>query len=223
MPQSPPITIPASGGSFQYNVGVTNCGTVPCSFDAWIMVQLPDLSWYGPVLDPVNLTLPASTSIDRDRTQNVSAGAPSGSYIYEGRIGVYPDEIWESDSFTFEKLETSDGIPDSNWNNTGESFDLWFAETNAKTPAEFQLLGVHPNPFNLSTTISFSLPEDAFVKLQIFDITGRRVGVGLAPTRQYPPGNHHVTFDASGLPSGIYLARLVAGDFTDVQKMVLLK
>ena len=87
----------------------------------------------------------------------------------------------------------------------------------------FILAQNYPNPFNPTTTISFELPAMSEVKLQVFDINGRRVGVGLAPTRQYPPGTHAITFDGSHLPSGIYIYRIDAGEFTGSGKMLLLK
>jgi len=90
-------------------------------------------------------------------------------------------------------------------------------------PLEFALLPAHPNPFNPSTTISFQLPVAGFVKLEIFDVNGCRVGVGLEPTRWYPPGHHEITFDGSHLSAGIYFARLTVGDFQQTQKMVLIK
>ena len=73
------------------------------------------------------------------------------------------------------------------------------------------------------TTIRFSLPEAGWVRLEVFDTAGRRVGVGLEPTRQYPPGTHEITFDGSDLPSGVYLYRLQAGDLRAIGKMMLLK
>jgi hypothetical protein len=97
------------------------------------------------------------------------------------------------------------------------------AEKTINTPTTYALLPPYPNPFNPTTMLSFQLPAAGRVKLDIFDIKGCRVGIGLEPTRQYPPGTHHILFDGSGLPSGIYLARLTAGDFSQVQKLVLMK
>ncbi len=95
-------------------------------------------------------------------------------------------------------------------------------------PEQYTLYQNYPNPFNHTTTIRFGLPVASLVDLEIFDIHGRRVGVacpfgGLAPTRQYPPGHHQFTFDGSNLPSGIYIYRLTAGNFTASTKMALLK
>jgi len=122
-PQSVPIIIPPSGGSFQFNVSLTNCGTISCTPEAWISVQLPSGSWYGPVLGPINLNLSAGGSLERLRTQNVPGGAPAGTYVYRGYIGDYPAK-WDSSSFTFEKLGSGGlELGTSSWSNTGQSFD----------------------------------------------------------------------------------------------------
>jgi len=104
VPVNPPIRIPANGGSFNFNVTVANTTTSTQTFGSWIMIQLPNSSWYGPVLGPLNLTLPGNASITRLRTQAIPGNAPPGNYLYEGRVGVYPSTVWDSDNFAFTKL-----------------------------------------------------------------------------------------------------------------------
>ena len=82
-------------------------------------------------------------------------------------------------------------------------------------------LSSFPNPFNPSTTISFSLAQTSEVNVSIFDITGRLVQT-LAEER-FTAGEHSLLFDGSALSSGIYFARLQAAAITCTQKMVLLK
>ncbi|TKJ42216.1 hypothetical protein CEE37_00640 [candidate division LCP-89 bacterium B3_LCP] len=100
---------------------------------------------------------------------------------------------------------------------------------------EWALPSCFPNPFNPTTTISFDLPVAGPVKLDVFDISGCAVlvgarhasplsGSGAIPTTGfYSAGTHQITFDGTGLPSGIYIYRLTAGDFTGTRKMVLMK
>ncbi len=90
-------------------------------------------------------------------------------------------------------------------------------------PDRYNLYMNFPNPFNPTTTIAFDLPIAGKVKLDVFDISGSRVGIGLAPIREYLPGSHIITFDGSHLASGIYFYRLTAGEYTAVNKMVLMK
>ena len=89
-------------------------------------------------------------------------------------------------------------------------------------PTTFELQGNYPNPFNPQTTIRYALPEQAAVTMTIYDATGRRVA-NLLQERTQAAGWHELTFDASTLPSGVYFYRLVAGDWSEVKQMILLK
>jgi hypothetical protein len=89
------------------------------------------------------------------------------------------------------------------------------------TPNEYILYPAFPNPFNPSAQIVFALPKASEVSLRVFNLLGQEVAtlaVGLRPA-----GTHAVTFDGSGLPTGIYFYHLDSGDFIQTRKMVLLK
>ena len=88
-------------------------------------------------------------------------------------------------------------------------------------PTEFALAPNYPNPFNPTTTIEFALPEAVEVTLQVYDVTGRVVARLVEESMS--AGTHRVAFDASMLPSGVYLYRIQAGRFTEVRRMVLVK
>ena len=90
---------------------------------------------------------------------------------------------------------------------------------------DFRLFPPYPNPFNQQTAISFELRDAGFVVLDIFDVTGRSVGIqNFEPLRKWmSAGSHQVVFDADGLSSGVYFARLEVGDFRQTQKILLLK
>ncbi len=220
-PLNPPIQIPASGGSFNFNIAVANGESTPQTFDAWCTVTLPNGSTYGPVLGPVNLTLPAGISLNRDRTQSVPGSAPAGNYSYNGYVGQYPAVVWDSDNFPFTKLTTGDGIWVGGWENSGESFEFEVSQNETARPAEFQFHGLYPNPFNPDTRFSFTLPEVTRVSLKIYDLQGRLVASLVDGLRD--AGTHEITFDASQLASGIYLYQLQAGSFQQGGKMVLIK
>lgn len=109
---------------------------------------------------------------------------------------------------------------------TGEPIGL--IHMNNELPSEFRLMQNYPNPFNPLTKITFSIPENSYIRLMVYDVQGREVAV-LADS-DYNAGNYEVTFDASSLSSGVYFCRLDAGEagnsaggFTDFKKMVLLK
>jgi len=121
----------------------------------------------------------------------------------------------------------------SSWSfSGGNRNDMWLVKVEGPsaavlpTPAEFQPAGFilppfHPNPFNPETVASYELRAASRVSLRVYDTAGREVATLVDGWRNV--GVHEVTFDAAGLPSGIYFAKLQAGDFSGVQKLVLLK
>ena len=89
-------------------------------------------------------------------------------------------------------------------------------------PTAYVLHQNYPNPFNPSTLIRYDLPEASAVRLNVYDVIGREIAVLVADERQ-PAGRHSVRFDASRLATGIYFYRLIAGTFTDIKKLVLVR
>jgi hypothetical protein len=79
----------------------------------------------------------------------------------------------------------------------------------------------YPNPFNPSTVIRFSLPAAGVVKLRVFDTLGRVVAV--LAEGMYEAGVHEATFDASRLPSGMYITRIEYEGKSLVRRVLLLK
>jgi|AntRauTorcE11897_2_1112592.scaffolds.fasta_scaffold00097_44 hypothetical protein len=88
-------------------------------------------------------------------------------------------------------------------------------------PLSFSLAQNHPNPFNPTTNISFTIPRNSNVSLKVFDILGREVAVLI--DERMRPGNHVVTFDATNVSSGVYLYRLKAGEKVLDKQMLLIK
>ncbi|MBK7865741.1 MAG: T9SS type A sorting domain-containing protein [Ignavibacteriales bacterium] len=88
-------------------------------------------------------------------------------------------------------------------------------------PVDFSLLQNFPNPFNPSTVIEYELAKGSDVKLEVFDILGRKC---FTLVEQYQPvGKHRVSFDGLELAGGVYFYRLTADGFVQSRKMVLLK
>ncbi len=89
------------------------------------------------------------------------------------------------------------------------------------TPTSFALKQNFPNPFNPSTTISFNVPQSSFVSLKVYDMLGQEVTTLV--NERLAAGSKSISFNASGLASGVYVYRLVAGGFTQTRKMTLVK
>ena len=103
--------------------------------------------------------------------------------------------------------------------------DGQFAYTDAVevevVPNQFELSQNYPNPFNPSTTIKFSVPKQTQLKINIYNMLGellQTVTDGI-----YEAGYYKVTFNASNLPSGMYIYRIESSDFIRTMKMMLLK
>ena len=89
------------------------------------------------------------------------------------------------------------------------------------TPGSFSLSQNYPNPFNPTTTIRYSVPKRSFVTLSVYNILGQLVKTLVQDEKG--PGTYEVNFDGSSLPSGAYLYILRAGNYTKMEKMLLLK
>lgn len=79
----------------------------------------------------------------------------------------------------------------------------------------------YPNPFNPATDINYSIMQDGFVSLKVYDILGREVADLVNQNQK--SGYHTVNFDASNLPSGVYIYTLKTTGFTSSKKMLLIK
>ncbi len=88
-------------------------------------------------------------------------------------------------------------------------------------PEELDVEQNYPNPFNPTTRIQFSLPENQEVRLVIYDVLGRAVQTLV--DENLSAGIHNVTFNGSGLSSGIYFYQIQAGSDVTTRKMVLVK
>jgi hypothetical protein len=143
--------------------------------------------------------------------------APINATIYHGVDNTAP--------FSFRGYEYAGGLnPDRDRNTedimirvhamsaTGINADI--------TPKSFSLSQNYPNPFNAHTNISFSLNRASDVNINIYNVVGQIVNT---ISGHYLAGKNTVTWDASGVASGVYFYKLSIGDVTQTRKMILLK
>jgi len=88
-------------------------------------------------------------------------------------------------------------------------------------PNGYNLEQNHPNPFNPSTVINFSLANESKVTLKVFGMLGNEIATLVDENKNV--GIHQVNFDASGLAGGLYCYRLTTENFSQTKKMLLLK
>jgi hypothetical protein len=132
------------------------------------------------------------------------ASYSTDSPAYTGAVGGFPvgDLNWFPDRKTAWEEGTSVGEPGAH-------------------PVTFSLRQNYPNPFNPSTRIVFTLSGRESIKLEIFDILGRKIATLVDGIRE--AGEHAVNFDASGLQSGVYFYQITAGTTVQAKKMLLIK
>jgi hypothetical protein len=94
-------------------------------------------------------------------------------------------------------------------------------EENESAPLTFALEQNYPNPFNPSTKIQYSVNSYQFVRLKVYDILGNEIATLVNEYK--PAGSHRVSFDASKIPSGLYLYRINAANFSQTKKMLVVK
>jgi hypothetical protein len=102
--------------------------------------------------------------------------------------------------------------------------DLSIADAAAEPgviPTAFAYYPNYPNPFNAQTSLRFDVPQQSRVQITIYNIVGQEVARPV--DHVYAPGRYRLLYDASGLPSGMYLVKMTAADFTKIGKMMLLK
>jgi len=186
------------------------------------------------------------------RLRSVSE-APDGGFIFTGWPGILKtdasgDSLWyfnspedeESELRVYAATITSDNeivatgsyeVSPDNWQPwigklADDSTVITSVRNDGHGPMTISLLQNYPNPFNPSTTISYDLPEQSTVTLTVFDIAGREVAT--LEQSDKSPGKYEVQWnglDQSGnsVSTGVYFARLQAGDYSKTIKMVSLR
>ncbi len=218
-PRFPPIRIPSGGGSYVFDAAIENVTDSAILFDAWTQIVLPNgVPFNRPMFLRAGLNIPPGAVMTRTLTQFIPGYALPGTYTYVGSAGVYPDSIIASDCFPFTKLP-GDAPPAHNlgWTCAG-----WFDDDEISIHnSQFSILSSYPNPFNPSTVARFELRAASQVRLAVYDLAGREVAV--LAEGFYPTGVHQAVWDAASMPSGVYFARLTAGEFTQTRKLLLVK
>jgi hypothetical protein len=171
-------------------------------------------------------------------TESFGNGSRDGWLI---RTDINGDTIWTR-TFGDENWDQFRSIivtPERNYIITGDfesvsnpgQTDLWLIKTASDVSAikdyqhsginNFQLKQNYPNPFNPVTTIKFQIPNSKFTTLKVYNILGEEVSTLVS--KKMNPGNYTYTFYGNNLASGIYYYQLVAGEYREVKKMILLR
>ncbi len=153
---------------------------------------------------------------------------PNITIIYTNFVSLFPERPFAYDDTIY--VNVSSAIEDYTGDHIQKDYSFFFitekdtftslAEESKISPENFSLSN-YPNPFNLVTTIEYSLSHNSYVTLTIFNVSGQVVSI--LNNEMQIVGNHSITWNAAGIPSGLYFYTLKANEFTEVKKMVLVK
>ncbi len=204
-----------------------NPGDLPCYY-GWICLAWGADFWDG---------LPIESDVSWSELQRKIGTGPWVT-VYAG-----PYRTWSDGSITYDPNGSTPVYFRVRVRDTQNKWSVWSELFNTKmmdiawqekafhgnipdeTPSTFELSQNYPNPFNPTTTIKYQLPEDGFVNLKVFNVLGQEVAALVSGG--VSAGYHSASFDANGLSSGVYFARLTASNslgrvvFTKTMKLLL--
>jgi len=147
--------------------------------------------------------------------------SPTAKYMEPGKRKLFTIPIIKGmGNIELNKASFSDNI-----GNMIEA-DVYLQNNIEVVPQRFTLFQNYPNPFNPETNISFTLPEEGEVNLKIYNLKGQLVKVLV--NQKLNSGFHTFTWNAKNesgtdLPSGIYFYKIIAGEYSEIKKMVRIK
>jgi hypothetical protein len=200
-------------------------------FPGDVIVQLKTDS--GEILDEFEIEeddIPENDWVRVDFSQVIDLvpGEPYRIYVTSSQPSPSPDEryTWngnhDSDYPGISDVYDIEPFYDYAFITYGYDDELGIEDSDIEiVPTRYGLSQNYPNPFNAATTMSYMLPQSGTVTLSIYNLLGQRVATIFEGDKQ--AGRHTIIWDATGFPTGVYFARLEAGDYSKSIKMVLLK
>ncbi|MBT8387543.1 MAG: T9SS type A sorting domain-containing protein, partial [Ignavibacteria bacterium] len=186
----------------------------PNGGEVWSMGTEEIIRWETNITDSVRLDLLYGQQIDR--VIDTTFGNPS-AYAW-----LIPTDLTVDTSYKV--IITSIADP-SIIDTSDASFSITppsdIETDNDEIPDDYNLSQNYPNPFNPSTIIKFQLPVSSRVSLKIYDALSNEVETLIH--EELGSGSYNVEFNATNYASGIYFYRLIAGDFVQTKKMILMK
>ncbi len=154
-----------------------------------------------------------------------SRGVTVDSFVYDNESPWPVASDGSGATLSLKSPDLDNSLPE-NWccslgYGTPGAYNHFSVDVENNTPLAFSLGQNHPNPFNPSTTIDFSIPTASYVKLSVYSVSGQKVAT-LADGLMNG-GKHSAVFDGSSLASGMYFYRLEAGHLVKSGKMMLMK
>ncbi len=229
-PYDPPIIIPADGLTIPYDLRISTHGLPQqAALNLAATCRLPNgyrmPVWYRQV--PFE---PYDQRFVQDLNLDVPAMAPSGEYEFKVAVSHWSQGVIAYDTMPMFKLN---GPPDPDYRGAGithagelTALGIPLSQSEPVIAAAASVsseltLSLQPNPANASTTLHLSLPERGALSLRVYNVMGREVW--RLPERDYAPGVHAISLDASELASGLYFVRAQVGVETATAKLMIVK
>lgn len=173
-------------------------------------------------LSPVSTTLKLSgTELTHKSNTAMTAGSVTFQFNYLYAAGPTIDTLYANGLSS----NSNNGTSGDQWNWAANKRVVVLTPTSVtdekNIPNDFILNQNYPNPFNPVTNIKFSVASDGFVSLKVFNLNGQEVATLVNERKS--AGEYSSTWNASSLPSGVYIYQYKAGNFKAVKKMLLLK
>ncbi len=211
IPEDDPVIV-EPGGRFRFMGEIGNPTDEPIVVDVWVGVIYNN--HFHPQFQFSNLPLEPGYYMSSIGSQRVPNMAPEGTYEYIAYCGDRPE--LKCDSSWFEFTVEGDAV--------SGGFSEWSLE-GGFIPGPESSNDLHarvsPNPFNASVSITYQLPEADHVKIEVYNILGRKVASLL--NREMEAGRHSVRWDAADMASGVYFYKLTTDDNNITKRMTLLK
>ncbi|MCK6605503.1 MAG: T9SS type A sorting domain-containing protein [Ignavibacteriaceae bacterium] len=193
-----------------------------------VVVPVEFATFYSSV-NQNNVTLHWSTATETNNLGfEVERKAANGSFVKVGFVSG-KGTTTNTSSYSYQDKNVQPGtysyrLRQIDLDGTSEYSNV--IETEVLRPNEYALNQNYPNPFNPSTKLSFSLAVDAKVTVKIFNVLGQEISTLI--NGNLTAGSHNVNFNAAGLQSGVYFAKMEAkgidgSSFSDIKKMILNK
>ena len=190
------------------NAGVSPTGYVPPGDTVWVTASVDDTTG---LFYFAEIESPDGTPVDSIVLNHVGSGVFTNySIVPSGTNNYFVDlKLRLQDTLTFEM------------DNIGTFTTITSVSDESGIPRGYYLEQNYPNPFNPSTVIRYSLPVTSYITLKVYSLLGQQVATLV--NEEMKPGSHEVTWDASGMASGVYLYRLTAANFVETKKLVLMR
>lgn len=200
----------------------------PTLFATWCQFANGDTNAVGEYNGDIYFNSSDDFGISWSEPVNVTNSPSPGCSYMECTSEIYPTVPEEVDSmpqftYIYDPFINPDDLPDSQYAVMYLEPDDLVGISGGRDilPSAFAIYQNYPNPFNARTTISYEIPIASNVRIEIFDILGRKLETLV--NHNHLPGSYSIVWNAQELPSGVYLYKIQTGDFSQTRKCLLIK